>query len=167
MKQSYKVILIALYFAISTTAHAQTATPEDRAFVAKVSQGGMFEVAAGRLAVTRGSTQDIRDFGTTEVHDHTLVGAKLKKISAQAGVSIVPELNAEFSSKLQHLSSLSGPMFDQAYLSEIGTLHDIDGAAFADEASKGGTSAYRAFGAETHRIVQRHIGEIRAVPANQ
>jgi putative membrane protein len=151
--------------AITTTTYGQTGTPQDRAFVAKVSQGGMFEVAAGRLAMTKGSTQDIRDFGTAEVHDHTLVGAKLKKLSAQAGISFAPELNAEFSSKLQHLSSLSGPMFDQAYLSEMATLHDMDGAAFADEASKGSTSAFRAFGAETHRIVQRHIGAIRAVPA--
>jgi putative membrane protein len=167
MKPTFKVGLIVLYCTICCAAYAQTATPEDRAFVAKVSQGGMFEVAAGRLAMTKGSSQDIRDFGTAEVHDHTLVGAKLKAISAQVGVSIATVLNTEFSSKLQHLSLLSGPMFDQAYLSEMAALHDADGAAFAKEASEGGTSAYRAFGAETHRIVQRHIGAIRAVPANK
>src|ERR1700677_1078553 len=152
MKLSLKLILIAFCFAISASAYAQMATPGDRAFVAKVSQGGMFEVAASRLAMTKGSTQDVRDFGATEVHDHSRVGAKLKNMSAQAGISIEPGLNAEFLSKLQRLSSLSGPMFDQAYLSEIGTLHDIDGAAFAKEASDGGTADYRAFGAETHRI---------------
>ncbi|MGI4750731.1 MAG: DUF4142 domain-containing protein [Janthinobacterium lividum] len=165
MKSVFKPIIITLSFAFSTAAYAQSGTPDDRAFVAKVSQGGMFEVAAGRLAMTKGSAQDVRDFATAEVHDHTLVGAKLKKISAQTKISIAPTLNAEFSSKLQHLSSLSGSMFDQAYLSEMGTLHDMDGAAFEKESSKGGTSDFRAFGAETHRIVQRHIGAIRAVPA--
>jgi predicted outer membrane protein len=73
MKLSIKLILIIALFAVSTAAHAQYATPQDRAFVAKVSQGGMFEVAAGHMAMSKGSTQDIIDFATAEVHDHMLV----------------------------------------------------------------------------------------------
>ena len=42
----------------------------------------------------------------------------------------------------------------------MAAFHDADGAAFAKEATDGGSAAYRAFGAETHRIVQRHIGAI-------
>ena len=155
---------MALIALVSGAALAAPATPADRAFVAKVSQGGMFEVAAGKLAATKGSTQDVRDFGATEVHDHTLVGDKLKAISASEGVAIASSPNAEFAGKLSHLTSLSGTAFDKAYLSEMATLHDGDGAAFAKEAGNGGSAAYRAFGAETHRIVQRHIGAIRGAP---
>jgi putative membrane protein len=166
MKILFKPILVALFFSLSASAYAQTATPDDKAFVAKVSQGGMFEVAAGRLAVVKGSTQDIRDFAIAEVHDHMLVGAKLKRISARHGITFSPDLNADFSAKLQHLSSLSGVAFDKAYLSGMATLHGMDGAAFAKEGANGGTPDYRAFGVETHRIVLRHIGAIQAVPAN-
>ncbi|WP_267382798.1 MULTISPECIES: DUF4142 domain-containing protein [unclassified Sphingomonas] len=148
----------------AATAMAATATPDDRAFVAKVSQGGMFEVAAGKLAETRGSTQDVRDFGATEVHDHMLVGNKLKTISTSEGVPVASSLNAEFAGKLSHLASLSGTAFDTAYLTEMATLHDGDGAAFAKEAQDGGSAAYRAFGDESHRIVQRHIGAINGAP---
>lgn len=166
MKSVLKPILTALLFAVGASSYAQTATPDDKAFVAKVSQGGMFEVAAGRLAIAKGSTQDVRDFATAEVHDHMLVGAKLKKTAAETGITFSTEPNAMFTAKLQHLQSLSGAAFDQAYLSEMDTLHGIDGAAFAAESTKGGTAAFRAFGAETHRIVLRHIGAIRAVPAS-
>ncbi len=166
MKLYYKTVLITLYVLAGTFAYAQSPTLNDRAFVAKVSQGGMFEVAAGKLATTKGSTQDVRDFAVAEVHDHTLVGAKLKEISAKSGIIFLPALNAEFSAKLKHLASLSGLKFDTAYLSEMSTLHDKDGAAFAKEAADGGSSSFRVFGAETHRIVQRHIGAIRAVPAS-
>ena len=165
MNSPVKSILVALLFTTGTTAYAQTPSAADKAFVAKVSQGGMYEVAASRLAATKGSTQDIRDLGIAEVHDHTLVGAKLKKISVQAGITFSPDLNASFSAKLQHLSTLSGTDFDAAYLADMGTIHDMDGAAFAVESTKGGTAAYRAFGAETYRIVQRHIGAIKAIPA--
>ena len=165
MKALLKFNVIASMLAAVTAANAQNVTPGDRAFVAKVSQGGMFEVAAGRVAVNQGSTQDVRDFAAAEVHDHLLVGAKLKKISAKAGISFSTALNAEFSARLKRLSSLSGVAFDKAYLDEMSTIHDMDGAAFAKEAANGGNADYRAFGTETHRIVQRHIGAIKAVPA--
>ena len=148
-----------------SAANAATPTAADRAFVAKVSQGGMFEVEAGKLASTNARAMDVRDFATAEVHDHMLVGNKLKSISAGEGIAFGATLNAEFAAKLRHLSSLSGPSFDEAYLGEMIDLHDADGAAFAKESSDGGSAAFRAFGAETHRIVERHIGAIRAVPA--
>lgn len=149
-------------FGLATSAYA--ATTADRAFVAKVSQGGMYEVAAGRLAETKGSTQDVRDFATAEVHDHTLVGDKLKAISARKGVAVASAPTPAFAAKLSRLRGLNGQAFDRAYLADMAALHDADGAAFAKEAADGGSAAYRAFGAETHRIVQRHIGAIRGAP---
>lgn len=150
--------------ATGLAAAAGAATPADRAFVAKVSQGGMYEVAAGRLAEARGSTQDLRDFAVAEVHDHTLVGDKLKAISAREGIAIASAPTAEFAAKLSRLKGLNGPAFDRAYLADMAALHDADGAAFANEATRGGSAAFRAFGAETHRIVQRHIGAIHGAP---
>ncbi len=164
MKPTLPLALSLAMFA-ATAVHAAAAPPGDRAFVAKVGQGGMFEVAAGRLAMTRGSTQDIRDVAAMEVHDHMLVGAKLKSVAAAEGIAVPATANAEFAGKLATLQGLSGPAFDRAYMSELATLHDADGAAFLEESTAGGTPAIRAMGAETHLIVQRHIGAIHgAVP---
>src|ERR1700712_6018419 len=81
---------------------AGTATPVDRAFVAKVSQGGMYEVEASKVASQKASTQDIRDFANSEVHDHTLVGAKLFKVSSSEGIYYASSLNKDFDTRLQH-----------------------------------------------------------------
>ncbi len=43
------------------------------------------------------------------------------------------------------------------------TIHAKDGAAFAQEAKSSTNPKLRAFAAETHRIVERHIGELHAV----
>ena len=130
--------------------------------MAKVSQGGMFEVEAGKLADQKGSTPDIRDFGAMEAHDHTPVGDKLKAVAAHEGISFGADLNPEFAGKLAHLRSLSGPAFDAAYMDQMSAIHAGDGAAFAKEAKEGGSAGFRAFAAETHVIVQRHIGAIHA-----
>ncbi len=141
---------------------AAPGTAADRVFVAKVSQGGMFEVEAGKLAEKKALAQDVRDFATMEVHDHTLVGEKLKALSSGASIAIDPKMNAEFSGQMAKLNDLSGSAFDQQYMSDMADLHPKDGAAFLKESMSGGSPDYRAFGAETHKIVQRHIGAIQA-----
>ena len=155
-------IAVAAVLMIASAAEAASGTVADRAFVAKVSQGGMFEVEAGKLAESKASAQDVKDFATMEVHDHTLVGDKLKALSAAAAIPIEPKLNAEFSTKLDRLRALAGPSFDQQYMTDMADLHPKDGAAFLKESRDGGGDGFRAFGAETHKIVQRHIGAIQA-----
>ncbi len=142
---------------------AHAASPTDEAFVAKVSQGGMFEVKLGQVAADQGSTQDVRDQGNTETHDHTLVGDKLKSIANGIGITFPDTLDAQFQDRLDKLRALSGSAFDSAYLRAMEDIHAKDGAAFAMEARKGSDPRLRAFAAETHRIVERHIGELKAV----
>ena len=119
--------------------------------MAKVSQGGMFEVKLGALAGDQGSTQDIKDQGTTEAHDHGLVGDKLKSIASDAGITFPDSLNDMFQKKLDGLKSMSGRSFDAAYLREMASIHAKDGAAFETEAVSGTNPKLKAFPAERRR----------------
>ena len=148
---------------IGATHAAEPVSAADRSFVAMVSQGGMFEVQAGKLGASQGSTQDVKDQGTTEEHDHGLVGDNLKTAAAAAGITFPTALNASFEKMLSELKALNGVAFDKAYLKDMATIHAKDGAAFATESKSGTNPGLRAFAAETHRIVVMHIGMIRAV----
>jgi putative membrane protein len=154
---------IALLLANAPLAHAAgTMSDADKTFVGMVSQGGMYEVELGKVAEKQGATQDIRDQGNTETHDHTLVGDKLKGIVTGAGMEFPSKLNETFQARLDKISALSGDAFDKAYLADMKKIHDADGAAFAKEAKGGTNPDLKAFAAETHRIVERHLGEIEA-----
>ena len=74
-------------------------------------------------------------------------------------------MNPSFQKELVDLKMLSGKAFDVAYLHDMLIIHDKDGAAFATESVDGGDPKLKAFAAETHRIVERHIGELKALPA--
>src|SRR6266403_2876288 len=87
-----KVAILILASAIAAKA-ADSLSDADKAFVAKVSQGGMYEVELGKLAETKGVTQDIKDQGSTEAHDHALVGDKLKSIVEANGMEFPKQLN--------------------------------------------------------------------------
>jgi len=141
---------------------ADNVSDADRAFVAKVSQGGMYEVELGKLAEANAATQDVKDQGNTEAHDHTLVGDKLKSVTQANGIEFPNKLNAEFQGKLDKFRALPSDKFDTAYIEDMNKIHDADGAAFAQEAKSGTNPGLKAFAAETHRIVERHLGELNA-----
>ena len=151
----------AAAFALLSALPLTAAAPVDSAFVGKVSQGGAYEVAASQYAETMAQSQDVKDLSVAEVHDHTLVGNKLKKISAAAGIAIAPELNDEFKARLAKLKSVSKGDFDAAYLDDMKSIHDKDQKLFAQEANDG-TGAFKPFAAETDKIVKRHIGALNA-----
>ena len=158
--------LLAAAVTVLAAGHALAApavSAADRKFVAMVSQGGMFEVKAGEAAAEAGSVQDIKDQGATEAHDHALVGQALQKAASGAGVSFPDTLNPGFQKQLDALKAKSGIAFDNAYLHEMGLIHAKDGAAFATESQSGTNPGLKAFAAETHRIVLRHIGELSAI----
>ncbi len=144
-------------------AHAASASTGDRAFVAMVSQGGLFESKAGALAASQGNTEDIKDQGTTEEHDHELVNGKLAALAKADGIPVEGKLNATFERQLDEMRSLSGPAFDAAYLHAMADIHAKDGAAFTREAKEGSDPKLKSFAAQTHRIVVRHVGEISAI----
>jgi putative membrane protein len=93
MNPRYVAYLAAALFPIMIAYGATPVSGADRSFVAMVSQGGMFEVQAGQLGADQGSTQDIRDQGATESHDHKLVGEKLKSIASANDIQIAGTLN--------------------------------------------------------------------------
>jgi putative membrane protein len=164
MKFSTGTLAAAMVVAGLAAAHAaDTTSAQDKAFVAMVSQGGMFEVKLGQLGAEQGSTQDLRDQGNTEAHDHQLVGDKLKGIMTDAGLPFPDALNAKFQGQLEKIKAMQGFAFDAAYLKAMEDVHAGDGAAFAKEAKQGSDPKMKAFAAETHRIVLRHIGELKAI----
>ena len=152
----------ACVIASSALAHAAEASAQDKTFVNTVGPGGMYEVMLGKLAETKGSSQDIKDQGNTEAHDHELVGDKLKAAAKDAGIPVPDKLTPEFQAPYDKASTLSGAAFDSKYLSDMKKVHAGDGAAFLKESKEGSNPMLKSFAAETYKIVQRHIGELDA-----
>ena len=152
---------LALVLCNLTFVQAQGAPDGDRAFVGKVSQGGMYEVEASKLAMARATAPDVKDQATTEVHDHELVNQRLKQIATRAGIPVSGTLNAEFQERLAKLKVVPASDFDQAYITDMQQIHDKDEKLFAQEAQEG-SEAFKLFAHQTDLIVKRHIGALNA-----
>ena len=150
------VAVAGLAYAVAGFA-AEPASPADKAFVAKVSQGGAYEVEAGRVAAAKGQTAFVRDFGVLESHDHDGVNAELKHIAGMTGVTIAPGLNAEFTARLNKLKSVPAGQFDAFYVEDMKAIHNKDEGLFVQE-SGDGSAGYKAFAHGTAVLVKAHLG---------
>ncbi len=76
------------------------ASDPDKAFVAEVLQAGASEVAASKVAEQRARAQDVKVLASQGVHDHLLVGEKLKRPYTAASLKYPLTLNSEFQQRL-------------------------------------------------------------------
>ena len=106
------------------------ATQADRGFVAKVSQGGAYEVEAGRVAAARGLTPVIKNFGVLKTHDHEGVGSELKRDCHNDRSDDRAGMNAEFTARLAKLKSVPAEQFEQAYVADMKQIHNKDEGLF-------------------------------------
>jgi putative membrane protein len=122
----HAVVATAMLLAGTILQAAPAASDADQAFVAKVSQGGLYEVEAGKVAATRATMPAVKNFGVLESHDHEGVNSGLKRIAGMTGVTIKPGLNAEFSERLAKLKAVPAAQFDDYYVGDMKQIHNKD-----------------------------------------
>jgi len=158
-----KILKISiLVFVAMMAMAAQSANDADRAFVAKVSQGGLYEVEAGKVAAARGVVPAIEDFGFLDTHDHEAVNRELKHIAAMTEVSIAPGLNAEFTARLAKLKNIPASQFDAYYNADMKQIHNNDEGLFVQEAEIGSVP-YQQFAHQTAVLVKAHLGWLNTI----
>jgi putative membrane protein len=155
-KATLAVMAAGLMYA-TTLAAAPPASQADRDFVAKVSQGGRYEVEAGKIAAMRGVTPFVKNFGVLESHDHDAVNGALRDIAGATGVVIAPGLNPEFSKRLADLKAVPPDRFDAYYITDMKQIHNKDEGLFIQEA-EGGSAPYQQFAHQTAVLVKAHLG---------
>jgi putative membrane protein len=155
-----KVLTFAMAIGVAggtTPLAGEPSSQADRDFVAKVSQGGLYEVEAGKVAAMKGTTPVIKDFGLLESQDHEGVNRELKRITGATGVTITPGLNAEFSERLAKLKAVPAAQFDSYYVDDIKQIHNNDEGLFVQE-SQDGSEPYKPFAHRTAVLVKAHLG---------
>ena len=131
-------------------------------FANTAASSDAYEVAAGKLAKDKASSQALKDFGAMMVTAHTESTAKLKAAAGKATPAITPDptLTAEQQSNLDTLKGLSGAEFDSAYKSQQVDAHQKALAAIQSYAAGGDVAALREWASTTAPVVQTHLDKI-------
>jgi len=129
----------------------------DTKFAQEAAVGGLAEVEMGKIAVQKGQSDQVKQFGQRMIDDHSKASDELKAIAAKQNIMLPTEIDAKHKSTVNKLSGLSGTAFDRAYMSEMVKDHQHDVSDFQKEASGGSNSDLKDWAAKTLPTLQDHL----------
>ena len=111
-----------------------TTSTVDAAFLTDAMKGDNSEVALGKIAQAKGSTQGVKDLGTMLVTDHGAHKTQVTALAQQAGVPVTDEIMDEAKTLETKLNGLSGAAFDKAFVDAAVEDHQKDIAKYEQQA---------------------------------
>jgi putative membrane protein len=133
---------------------------KDMKFVNDAATGGEIEVALGKVAADKGSTDEVKKFGQQMVDDHSKANDELKALASQKGVDLAKaqeKAAKETKTKSDKMAKLEGAAFDKAYIDDMVKDHEKDVKEFQTASEKASDPDIKAFAAKQLPILQHHL----------
>ena len=138
----------------------------DRTFVMQAGQLSMMEVELGRLAVQRGSSAGVKQYGQQMVEEHTRANQELMQLAMQKKVELPTEMSTQNTATIDRLSELSGTSFDTAYKQAMIDSHNQAIALFQAQSQQGQDPQLKAWATQKLPNLQAHLEMVNQMLAN-
>ncbi|MEG4963161.1 MULTISPECIES: DUF4142 domain-containing protein [unclassified Microcoleus] len=138
----------------------------DRTFVMQAGQLSMLEVQLGRLAVQRGSSAGVKQYGQEMVEEHTRANQELMQLAMQKEVELPTEMSSQNTALTDRLSGLSGTSFDTAYKQAMIESHNQAIALFQAQSQQGQDPDLKAWATKTLPNLQAHLQMVNQMLAD-
>jgi putative membrane protein len=138
-------------------AENQKLSEKGKSFAKEAAMGGMAEVELGKLAQQNAQSDDVKQFGTRMVQDHTNANQQLMTILSGKDFSVPQQLDEKDRKALDKLSKMRGAEFDRAYMRDMVQDHEKDVKKFRQEAEHGSDADLKAFAQKTLPVLEQHL----------
>lgn len=152
-------ILLMTLFATAALAESPATPKTPEALLGMLAQGGMTEVEAGKLALTKGTAPGVKEFGEMMVEDHSAANEKVKTLAASRNVTLPKTPSTEQKEMIKELHMQNGARFDQAYVEAMVTAHEKTVAMLKTEIATGRDAETKALAQELLPTVEQHLAE--------
>ena len=139
---------------------------KDKTFVMQAGQLGMMEVELGRLAVERGSSAGVKQYGQQMVEEHTRANQELMQLARQKKVELPTEMSTQNTATIDRLSGLSGSRFDAAYKQAMIDSHNQAIALFQAQSQQGQDPQLKAWATQKLPNLQAHLEMVNRMLAD-
>jgi putative membrane protein len=138
----------------------------DRKFMEKVSKDNAAEIEAGKLASTKGSNDQVKQFGERMVQDHGKAADELKQLAQSKGLDLPDAADRKHEREAKSLDKKSGADFDKAYMQQMVKDHRADLKELQKEAKNARDPEVKAFAEKTAQVVQEHLDMAQQIAAD-
>jgi len=133
-------------------ASATKLSDKDRKFIQDAANGGVAEVADGKLAEEDGQSAEVKKIGARMVADHSKANNELVELAKKKGLSIDTSKG-----KSRNFNKAN---FDRQYLASMERDHETDIKVFEKEASSGDDADIKKWAAKTLPTLKEHLAMV-------
>jgi putative membrane protein len=137
---------------------------QDTTWMVAAHQSNLTEIAAGKAAQDKATSQAVKDLGAMFVQMHTALDADLTKAATSLGVSLPDAPNVAQQATLASVSAKSGADFDSAWVTSQIAGHREALAATQKEISSGSDQAVLTLANAARPVIQQHLSALLALP---
>jgi putative membrane protein len=134
-------------------------TSTTKGFVTAAATSDMYEVTAGKVALQRAQSPDVKAFAQKMVDAHTMTTQKLKSILASHNVDAAPPAHVDTrrQAMLDDLRGAKAADFDHRYITQQVAAHKEADILFRGYAKDGDNNAIKDFAATTDKDIKMHL----------
>jgi putative membrane protein len=136
---------------------------KDHEFLMEAAMGGLMEVELGHIAVQKGVSDAVKQFGQRMVDDHSKANEALMTLAQSKGMTLPTALDEKHQKDVTKLSALTGAEFDRAYSKLMLSDHKKDVAEFEKQSTKAADPDVKAFASQTLPTLQQHLEMAKAL----
>jgi putative membrane protein len=129
----------------------------DAEFAVAAADGGMLEVALGKLAEKKGVSQTVKKLGAQMVADHSKANMELKTLAAEKHIVLPDNMSEKCQKKVSDLDEKKGRDFDKAYADLMVSDHKEDIDEFKKESEKGNDAQVSAWAKNKVPVLEHHL----------
>jgi len=143
-------------------------TSTTQGFVTAAATNDMYEVTAGKIAIQRAQSPEVKAFARKMVEAHTGTTAKLKGIIASNNINVTPPAHVDNRRQvmLDDLRGAKAEDFDHRYISQQIAAHKEADILFRGYAKDGDNAAIKDFTAATDKDIKMHLSMAQQLDAN-
>lgn len=136
-------------------------TSTTKGFVTAAAISDMYEVTAGKVALQRATSPEVKAFAQMMVDAHTKTTEKLKGILASNKINVTPPAHVDNRRQgmLDNLRGAAAGDFDHRYMTQQVAAHKEADILFRGYAKDGDNGAIKEFAATTDKDIKMHLSK--------
>jgi putative membrane protein len=130
----------------------------DQKMMRDIAHSNLSEIAAGKLALEKSQSDDVKSFAQKMIDDHTKAQQELETLADSKGVKLPTEPDAKHKALAKAMSGLKGEAFDKRYLKQGGLNdHEKTHKLLTRVQDKAKDADLKAYAAKTIAAVDQHL----------
>jgi putative membrane protein len=138
---------------------------DERKFLEKAAMDGVAEVEMGRVAASKASDAQVKQFAQRMVTDHSKANDELKQLASNKGVQVPTSVDKKHQKEMDDLSKKDASKFDREYMEHMVKEHRKDVSEFEKQSRSAKDADVKAFASKTLPTLKEHLQMAQQIQA--